>query len=121
MCCFCDYEKANEVQMEDCGHRLCTYCFTGYLQAKLGSGPEVVYAICPDQKCNNIVPEKIFRLLLNPIEFAKYEEYVLNSFVDLSKTVKWCPGKNCGKICETTYAEAIDIFCDCGEQYCFEC
>ena len=59
-CCFCDYERSEAVLLEDCGHALCTYCYTGYLEAKLSAGPESVFAICPDTKCNFIVPERIW-------------------------------------------------------------
>ena len=26
-CCYCEYELDEAVEMTDCGHRLCTYCF----------------------------------------------------------------------------------------------
>ena len=26
-CCYCDYEREEIVEMPDCGHRLCMYCF----------------------------------------------------------------------------------------------
>ena len=26
-CCYCDYEAEEIVEMPDCGHRLCLYCF----------------------------------------------------------------------------------------------
>ncbi len=66
-------------------------------------------------KCNMIVPESVFNTVLTPEEFAKYEEHVMKSFVDLSKTAKWCPGTDCGKISENKFADAIEVQCTCGK------
>ena len=52
--------------MEDCGHTLCRDCFTGYLVSKLKDGAECVFTICPDEKCNMIVPDLLFNALLSP-------------------------------------------------------
>ena len=30
-CCYCDYESNEIVEMPDCGHKLCFYCFQSYL------------------------------------------------------------------------------------------
>ena len=47
-CCYCDYEVSEAVEMIDCGHRLCSYCFQGYCQAKVAEGADCVFAPCPD-------------------------------------------------------------------------
>ena len=108
-CCFCPAEPHEIVQMPDCGHRLCDECFAGYLQTKLSSGPEVVNSLCPDQKCRNIIPERIFKQLLNHEEFVKYKQFYTSSFIDLNKNIKWCPGKNCTMVCESKLGEVVDI------------
>ena len=46
--CYDDVEVKDMVQMEDCGHRLCSECFREYLESKVAAGPDVVFATCPD-------------------------------------------------------------------------
>ena len=74
----------------------------------------MVYAFCPDMNCNMIVSERVFKQVLEPSDFAKYEEFVLKSFIDLSSTAKWCPGTDCGKVVENKFSDAIEISCTCG-------
>ena len=95
--------------MPDCGHRLCDECFAGYCQSKLTTGPEVINSKCPDQKCNNIIPERIFKQLLSHEDFIKYKKYITDSFIDLNKNIKWCPGKDCNMVCESKLGEVVDI------------
>lgn len=46
--CYCEYEDQDVVKLEECGHGLCSYCFTDYLKTKLGEGPrECVFSVCP--------------------------------------------------------------------------
>ena len=46
----------------------------------------------------------------------------MRSFVDLSQTCKWCPGTDCGKIVENSYADAVEVHCNaCSKQFCFKC
>lgn len=45
--CFCDYPLNEFTHLEDCGHGLCTYCYTGYLSSKAGDGVESVLTTCP--------------------------------------------------------------------------
>lgn len=52
-------------------------------------------AKCPNQKCENIVPDIIFKHLIDPKLYEKYEKYCYESYVNLTKLAKWCPGKTC--------------------------
>jgi hypothetical protein len=42
-------------------------------------------AKCPDQKCENIVSDEIFKRVLDPKLFEKFDKYAFESFVNLSK------------------------------------
>ena len=107
--------------MKECGHSLCTDCFGEYLKEKFKGGPECVYTTCSDHTCGMIVPAELFKKFLSKKDYAKYESYVLKSFVELSAKTKWCPGKDCDKACESKYEEQIDVECDCGTEFCFSC
>ena len=119
--CYCEYDWDDVIHMEVCGHSLCKECYKYHLQAKLSMGPEVVFALCPDVKCNMIIPPRIFEQLLEGEELKKYHMHLVNSFVDISKQAKWCPGKDCNLVCEQKKAQTIDIECDCGHEFCFGC
>jgi len=104
-CCFCPAEPHEVIRMDDCGHMLCNECFEQYLLSKLSDGPEVVFTICPDEKCNNIVPEKIFKQLLPEDKYKRYMEFLFKSYVEINKHAKWCPGNDCKRVCEYTGAD----------------
>ena len=94
-CCYCECDKATEgIAMEDCGHMLCTDCFPMYAQSKV-MGADGVYALCPDKKCQLIVPPETFRKCLTGQEYERYEQFLLKSYVDLSYNAKHCPGGGC--------------------------
>ncbi len=108
--------------MPDCMHGLCTYCFTGYAESKVTDGVEAVLSVCPEEKCLMIVPERIFHQLLDAEKFARYKDFLAKSFVDLSKSAKWCPGRDCSMACEYRPAEPIDVECSgCQKAFCFGC
>ena len=98
--CFCDYPLAEFVHMPDCAHGLCMYCYTGYLTSKVGDGVECALTVCPERGCNMIVPERLFQELLEPALFKRYQNFLMKSFVDLSKSAKWCPGRDCTQAVE---------------------
>ena len=58
--CFCDYPANEFVHLPDCGHGLCSYCYTGYLTSKVGDGVECALTTCPERGCGMIVPERLF-------------------------------------------------------------
>lgn len=120
--CFCEYPIAEFVHLPDCGHGLCTYCYTGYLQSKVGDGVECALSVCPERGCNMIVPERLFQQLLEPQTYARYRQFLIKSFVDLSKTAKWCPGRDCTMAVEYRAAQQVDVQCDsCQKSFCFAC
>ena len=120
--CFCDYPPSEFIFLEDCGHGLCETCYTGYLTSKAGDGVESVLTVCPEQKCNMIVPERLFAQLLEPQLYQRYKDFLLKSFVDLSKQAKWCPGRDCGQCVEYKGGNPIDVQCDkCFKTFCFAC
>ena len=62
--CYDEYEPHEVTRLADCGHGLCNECMRYNLEAKLSMGPECVHAICPDPKCNMIIPARMFKQLL---------------------------------------------------------
>ena len=120
--CFCDVPLAEFVFIEDCGHGLCTECYAGYLESKVGDGPECVLTVCPNHTCNMIVPERLFKQLLPEERYQRYRSFLLKSFVDLSTQAKWCPGRDCQMAVEYKHSMQVDLTCDsCSKAFCFFC
>ena len=120
--CYDEYEQKDVIVLEYCGHGLCTECYKHHLLAKISLGPECVHSICPDMKCNMIIPPRVFKSILTTKQYAQYKMHLVNSFVNISKQAKFCPGRNCDLICEQKAGKAIDINCTgCQESFCFGC
>ena len=120
-CCYDEYPNESVTEMNDCGHKLCSDCFKDYIKSRLLLGTDVVLTTCPDQECKNIVPDHVIRKFLTKAELEKYSYFVQKSFVDITQTARWCPGKDCKYIIDYRLAEAIDIRCDCGHYFCHGC
>ena len=120
--CFCDYPLSEFEHLPDCAHGLCTYCYAGYLGSKVSDGVESVMTTCPERGCNMIVPERLFRKLLEPEQVSRYMSFLLKSFVDLSKQSKWCPRRDCTMAVESKSAQPVDVRCTkCSLDFCFGC
>ena len=123
LCPSCYEETTEWIKLEDCGHMLCRDCYTGYLVSKVGDGADCVFAICPDSKCNFIVPDSLFIQLLPGELLQKYKYFKCQSFVNITKNSKYCPGTNCHKLCyKLTKNTLKDVYCDeCKTFFCFIC
>ena len=75
-CCYCDCEPNEIIEMPDCAHRLCTDCFEGYCQSKVASGPDAIFATCPDQECKIILPAWVFQKTLDKANFDRYNFFL---------------------------------------------
>ena len=66
----------------ECGHIFCRDCYAGHINAVMAQGPDAILATCPMQGCKLIVPESIFRELLDRKTFERYKYYYMKSFID---------------------------------------
>ena len=103
-----------------CGHRFCRECWQPYLKYKVMEGSTCIFTTCPMKDCSEIVPEIKFQQILSKEKNAKYQKFLVESYVDINRMIKWCPGQNCGKAVQGTGA-ATDVTCDCGCKFCFKC
>ena len=61
---------------------------------------------------------------MNPDKFNRYKQFLHESYVEISKSAKWCPGVGCDIVAELkkTDTRVIDINCtSCGKAFCFDC
>lgn len=112
--CFCDYEDDEWVSLEDCGHGMCMFCFEGYLKSKMDDGRQAILTLCPDTKCNMIVPQRLFEKYLPYELYQKYVRFSCDSFIDLQKDLIWCTGKDCEQFFKIKNSLCSEITCECG-------
>ncbi|KAL5130018.1 putative E3 ubiquitin-protein ligase ARI1 [Glycine soja] len=80
---------------------------------------------CMEHKCNSICDEAVVRTLLSREHShmaEKYERFLLESYIEDNKRVKWCPSTpHCGNAIRVEDDELCEVECSCGVQFCFSC
>lgn len=59
--------------------------------------------------------------LLTETAKEKYLKYFNEDVINEGKLVKWCPGKDCGRVIQVEENVQQDVKCDCGFSFCFKC
>lgn len=131
---FCERVPIGEATRLNCGHWFCNDCWTGFLISQINDGAKCVFASCMGMRCtlahnhkfgcacNEKVPSTMFaRFVKDPALMAKYTRWVLDTFVEGQRTVKWCPRPGCGRAVCYPSGGAKDITCVCGHRFCFSC
>jgi ariadne-1 len=104
-----------------CNHSFCTTCFTQYLTIQVDEGPGSVCTLCPQHQCNRRVPCSLFQQLLDENTYDKYTKYVLRTYIDMSKDMRWCPAPGCDLIIAASPGTRATVKCQCGCTFCFAC
>ena len=123
----CYSEKpSNEFYSLACNHKHCLTCWQLYFQSCLANTTNVTKISCPSN-CNQILDDdEALRLLKGDERLSKrYEQVMINSYVDTNRLTKWCPGNSCSTLvritsCLTDCTQMIS--CDvCKTTFCFHC
>jgi len=121
ICCLVCFE-AGAVPLLHCnGHECCRDCWSQYLSAAIEAGSTCVDICCPSPNCCERVQPSLVRQLCPPHLVQRYNEFWIQTFVDESATLKWCPGKGCGRIGCCPELGKFGISCRCGLDWCFNC
>ncbi|XP_057456360.1 probable E3 ubiquitin-protein ligase ARI1 isoform X2 [Lotus japonicus] len=125
MCEICIEDvPSDEATRMDCGHCFCNSCWTEHFIVKINEGQSKRIR-CMAHKCNSICDEAVVRTLLSkkhPDLAEKYERFLLESYIEDNKRVKWCPSvPHCGNAVRTEDDNLCEVECSCGEQFCFNC
>ncbi|XP_073033510.1 probable E3 ubiquitin-protein ligase ARI2 isoform X4 [Primulina eburnea] len=119
-----DDVPAQEVTTMDCGHCFCDNCWTEHFVVKINDGQSKRIK-CMAHKCNAICDEAIVRKLVSvkhPDLAEKFERFLLESYIEDNKMVKWCPSTpHCGNAIRVENDEFCEVECSCGSQFCFSC
>lgn len=80
---------------------------------------------CMAERCSAICDEAVIRQLVSKRHSGlaeKFERYLLESYIEDNKMVKWCPSvPHCGNAIRTEDDEFCEVECSCGLQFCFSC
>ncbi|KAL6209896.1 hypothetical protein ACLB2K_020835 [Fragaria x ananassa] len=113
-----------------CGHPFCRDCWAAYISTTIcDGGPACVRLRCPEPSCNAAVgPDLIEKVLLNTnpgAEHGKYKTYLLRSYVEDQKNIKWCPATDCNYAIQFHALGGLmvsyDVSCLCSHRYCWNC
>jgi len=126
--CLDDDLKPEEMLGMPCGHEFCIECWGGFIQSKIGDGPNCILASCPQVGCNEVVTEEEVRQV-KPDLLEKYKMYQLRNFVELNGTSRWCPGPGCERVAALNStsglfndSDVITANCDsCSTSFCIKC
>ncbi|XP_061358083.1 probable E3 ubiquitin-protein ligase ARI1 isoform X3 [Gastrolobium bilobum] len=125
MCEICIEDvPGDEATRMDCGHCFCNNCWTEHFLVKINEGQSKRIR-CMAHKCYSICDEAVVRTLLSrkhPDMAEKYERFLLESYIEDNKRVKWCPSTpHCGNAIRIEDDELCEVECSCGLQFCFSC
>ncbi|CAH8309223.1 unnamed protein product [Eruca vesicaria subsp. sativa] len=119
--CMEDDLPSHAMTRMECGHFFCNDCWKEHFTIKINEGQSKRIA-CMAHKCNAICDEDVVRKLVCPEIAEKFDRFLVESYVDDNKLVKWCPSTpHCGNAIRKVDDEGGQVECYCGHQFCFTC
>uniref|UniRef100_A0A7I4CMB5 RBR-type E3 ubiquitin transferase n=1 Tax=Physcomitrium patens TaxID=3218 RepID=A0A7I4CMB5_PHYPA len=113
------FEKMKEPR---CGHYFCEICWTGYIHTAINDGPGCLTLRCADPSCGAAIGEDMVLGLVSKEDQQKYMRYLLRSYVEDNRKVKWCPAPGCEYAVEyQAGVGSYDLVCKCGFSFCWNC
>ena len=110
-----------------CGHYYHTTCIATYIEIQISSVCNITIK-CPQfcDGCPEIMTRNVIDYVATKIEnkdeiLKKYDQYLINDFIQRSSNMRHCPGKGCGYVCYSN-SRPTRIDCKkCGSVFCFKC
>ncbi|THU70816.1 hypothetical protein C4D60_Mb08t28980 [Musa balbisiana] len=119
--CFENYPR-DCMNSASCGHPFCWACWRGYISTSISDGPGCLMLRCPDPSCSAAVGQNIVELLATDEDKEKYSHYLLRSYVEDNRKIKWCPAPGCEFAVEYVIGSGnYDICCSCSYNFCWNC
>ena len=121
-CPICDdeYSLRDTYSLGD-GHRFCSSCWHDYLTSALANGRAVVLTRCPAYQCNTLVHDETFRRLCTEAEYDRLLHFVLRSYVEDNRSMRWCTHPGCQYALHALNHAVLSVSCRAGHKFCFQC
>eukprot|EP01083_Nonionella_stella_P233911 823689_1 len=118
----CDDVPLSETFSLECGHRFCQTCWSDYLGDRLDTAAQdAVRSVCPEYECGTAVPDSVAKKFLSESRWAKYESFLIQSFVNGHRSMRWCPEPGCIYVIRSTQPDICTVECKLGHKFCFRC
>ncbi|KAL8199317.1 hypothetical protein R6Q57_012885 [Mikania cordata] len=114
----------HDTAMCGCGHRFCKTCWKGYVCTAIDDGPGCLTLRCPEVSCDAAVGPGMVHALVGEKKAKKYELFMLRSYVECNKKIKWCPGPGCDYAVlfdDDFETDSFDVSCCCKYGFCWKC
>lgn len=120
-CYICTAPRDNTFFGLKCGHFFCGDCWVAYLENKLEDVLTCISSTCPQEGCNYVIPENVFKIFIKGPRIKEFEKVIYKNFTDNNVDMKWCPAPDCGICVRSLTHFGKEITCECGNVFCFKC
>lgn len=106
-----------------CGHLFCNVCWRQYVATSIEGGSGCLTLQCPEPSCMAAVGRDMIDHLAYDADKIKYDNYLVRSYVEGNKKIKWCPAPGCVYAVEFDGGGGggYDVMCFCGHGFCWNC
>ncbi|CAI0425427.1 unnamed protein product [Linum tenue] len=107
-----------------CGHQFCRDCWRQYFATSVNGGPGTLNLRCPEPSCTIAVTEDLINKIADEIDRKRYQKYLLRSYVEENRKLKWCPAAGCEHAVQFAAAAGdpnYDVSCLCSHAFCWNC
>ncbi|KAL8231262.1 hypothetical protein R6Q57_001040 [Mikania cordata] len=107
-----------------CDHSFCKACWRSYVSTAIDDGPGCLNLRCPEPSCDAAVGPDMINVLATANQRKRYELFLLRTYVESNKMIKWCPGPGCDYAIEFDddfETGSYDVSCFCKYGFCWKC
>ncbi|KAK1433117.1 hypothetical protein QVD17_10023 [Tagetes erecta] len=121
--CFDSIRKCDTASC-GCDHSYCKTCWKFYVATAIDDGPGCLNLRCPEPSCDAAVGLDMINVFATVEEKKRYHLFMLRTYVEVNKKIKWCPGPGCEYAIEfddDVDMGSYDVSCLCKYGFCWKC
>lgn len=126
--CYEDMDSSNGYSL-GCGHYFCDNCWKSYVVDASENCKSTAMTFldlrCPQHHCNALVTKSLMNRTV-PYLLPKWNEALLQTFIEIDHSYRFCPGPDCGCVAVASPSSRQRAFrtatCEsCSTSFCFQC